>query len=230
MFKRFSLTLEGNQHNVKITKRKNCKQIILKFNFKCKEPVVSIPYSLPYQAGLDFLKKNFDWVKKQANNYHNLQFQELQHVSLLGESYYIEKINSIKPKVEILHNPKQVLCFYKDHNSIHSQIVKALRQQARNHLTALAYQKAQLLGVNIKKIAIRDTISRWGSCSSKGNLNFSFRIIMAPAFVSDYIVSHEVAHLVEFNHSKNFWVLVDSLTPYRTRAEEWLLKHKYTLY
>lgn len=230
MFKKFTLTLEGSPHVVKITKRKNCKQIILKFNFKCKEPTISIPYSLPYQAGLDFLKKNFDWVKKQATNYQNLQFQELSHVSLLGEQYFIEKRNSTKAKVEILHNPKQFLCFYKDHNSIHKQIVKALQQQAKKHLTSLAQKKACQLGVTLKKIAIRDTISRWGSCSSSGNLNFSFRIIMAPDFVSDYIVSHEVAHLVEFNHSKNFWDLVDSLTPYRLQAEEWLLKHKYTLY
>lgn len=230
MFKVFNRTLLGKQYNIKITKRKNCKQIILKFNFKSKEPIVSIPYSLPYQAGLDFLKKNINWVTQQANNYQNLQFQELQHVSLLGDHYPIEKINSTSTKVEVSHNPKQILCFYKDSNSIHSQILKALKQQAKQHLSSLAQQKSQLLGVKLNKITIRDTTSRWGSCSSAGNLNFSFRIIMAPPFVSDYIVSHEVAHLVEFNHSKNFWALVDSLTPYRIKAEEWLLKHKYTLY
>ena len=64
------------------------------------------------------------------------------------------------------------------------------------------------LGISAKRITVRDTKSRWGSCSARGTLSFSWRLIMAPAFVLDYLAAHEVAHLRELNHSHRFWRLV----------------------
>ncbi|MGA7973808.1 MAG: M48 family metallopeptidase, partial [Pseudolabrys sp.] len=84
---------------------------------------------------------------------------------------------------------------------------------------------AERLGVKVKRVSIRDQSSRWGSCSSTGVLSYSWRLILAPPFVLDYLAAHEVAHLVEMNHSKKFWRLVDRLCPDVTRAKTWLEVH-----
>ncbi len=78
------------------------------------------------------------------------------------------------------------------------------------------------LGVAPRRISLRDTASRWGSCSSTGGLNFSWRLILAPPFVLDYLAAHEVAHIVHMNHSPMFWKLTRRLFPETERAEAWL--------
>jgi predicted metal-dependent hydrolase len=78
------------------------------------------------------------------------------------------------------------------------------------------------LGVAIKAIRVKDTQSRWGSCAPDGTLAFSWRLVMAPDAVLDYVVAHEVAHLRELNHSPRFWAHVKALAPHRDEAEAWL--------
>ncbi len=68
-------------------------------------------------------------------------------------------------------------------------------------------------GFPIRKVAIRDTKSRWGSCSKQGNLNFNYKILFLPPHIADYIIVHELCHLKEFNHSVNFWNLVAEVVP-----------------
>ena len=80
------------------------------------------------------------------------------------------------------------------------------------------------------RISMRDTRSRWGSCSRAGNLNFSWRLVMAPENVLDYVVAHEVAHLRELNHSARFWTLVDTLCPDVKDARWWLRTHGAALH
>jgi predicted metal-dependent hydrolase len=76
-----------------------------------------------------------------------------------------------------------------------------------------------------RAVGLRDTTSRWGSCSSQGSLNFSWRLILAPAYVLDYLAAHEVAHLVHMNHSARFWKLTRKLCAETDRAEAWLKAH-----
>ena len=74
----------------------------------------------------------------------------------------------------------------------------------------------------VGRIAVGDTRSQWGSCSHGGNLNFSWRLVLAPPDVRDYVVSHEVAHLKELNHGPNFWALVEWFCPGHARPRRWL--------
>ena len=100
-----------------------------------------------------------------------------------------------------------------------------LKREARRDLEAAASRYAARLGVAIKRVSIRDQSSRWGSCSNTGVLSFSWRLILAPSFVLDYLAAHEVAHLKELNHSPRFWRLVASLDPDFERAKAWLDAH-----
>ncbi len=84
---------------------------------------------------------------------------------------------------------------------------------------------AGTLGVKVTSLRVRDTVSRWGSCSSSGALSFSWRVVMAPPFVLDYLAAHEVAHLVEMNHSPAFWRIVARLCAEGRRGRVWLRQH-----
>jgi predicted metal-dependent hydrolase len=100
--------------------------------------------------------------------------------------------------------------------------VDFLRAEAKRRIAALAAPHATALGVKPRTIRMKDTRSRWGSCAPDGTLAFSWRLVMAPEWVTDYVVAHEVAHLRELNHSARFWALVVSRTPHRDAAVEWL--------
>jgi predicted metal-dependent hydrolase len=96
---------------------------------------------------------------------------------------------------------------------------------ARKDLTEAAHRHAAAMGVRVRRISIRDQNSRWGSCSSQGALSFSWRLIMAPSFVLDYVAVHEVAHLVHMNHGPKFWRLVLSHCSQAKPARDWLKRH-----
>jgi predicted metal-dependent hydrolase len=88
-----------------------------------------------------------------------------------------------------------------------------LKEHARDMVTKRLEKYAQIYGFEYKGVAIRNQKTRWGSCSSKGNLNFNYKILLLPQRHADYIIVHELCHLKEFNHSKRFWALVEQTFP-----------------
>lgn len=109
--------------------------------------------------------------------------------------------------------------------------VKALFQtMARTHLAEAVDRHAEALGRQPTKLTLRDTRSRWGSCSSRGELMFSWRLIMAPTEVLDYVAAHEVAHLAHMDHSSRFWNQVEVLMPDYAPRRAWLKNHGAALH
>jgi predicted metal-dependent hydrolase len=112
-----------------------------------------------------------------------------------------------------------------------------LPRRVRDHLVALARRDfaartravAAQIGKSVSRIGVRDPKSRWGSCSSKGSISFSWRLVLAPEPVIDYVVAHEVAHLIEMNHGPRFWRLVASLVPDIDKPRAWLKRHRNEL-
>ncbi|QQA42155.1 M48 family metallopeptidase [Pelagovum pacificum] len=100
-----------------------------------------------------------------------------------------------------------------------------LKLAARDRLTEACDRHAAAIGRRYGRITLRDTRSRWGSCSSNGDLMFSWRLIMAPPRILDYVAAHEVAHLVEMNHGPRFWKLTERLFPDHKPARAWLREH-----
>lgn len=96
------------------------------------------------------------------------------------------------------------------------------RKAAREYFPKRVSHYAHILGVTYGKISIRDQKTRWGSCSSEGNLSFNWRLILAPPDVLDYVVVHELCHRKEMNHSPRFWSLVESLMPDYKKQRKWL--------
>ena len=97
-----------------------------------------------------------------------------------------------------------------------------LRREAGRRFSAAAHEAAGRAGLKPGRITVKDTRSRWGSCTARGGLMFNWRLLMAPPFVQHYVVAHEVAHLRHMNHAPAFWALVDELTPHRAAASAWL--------
>jgi predicted metal-dependent hydrolase len=118
-----------------------------------------------------------------------------------------------------------LICVAGDVPHIDRRIADFLRREARRDLDGASRRFANELGVEIKRVAVRDQASRWGSCSTTGVLSFSWRLILAPDFVLSYLAAHEVAHLVEMNHSARFWRIVQKLCPDHARAKVWLDVH-----
>lgn len=102
------------------------------------------------------------------------------------------------------------------------RVLDFLRAEARRRLAATALEKAARAGLQPRRIVVKDTRSRWGSCASNGTLMFSWRLVMAPPEIQDYVAAHEVAHLRHMDHSRAFWALVAELTPHRAMATAWL--------
>ena len=104
-------------------------------------------------------------------------------------------------------------------------VLQFLMGAARRDLAAAVARHAAAVGRPVARITLRDTRSRWGSCSSRGALNFSWRLILAPPSVLDYLAAHEVAHLVHMDHSERFWQVTRGLAPAMDEAEDWLKRH-----
>ena len=103
------------------------------------------------------------------------------------------------------------------------------RVEARARITLLAQSEAAALGVTYSRITMRNQRSRWGSCSSNGALSFNWRLVLAPHDVLDYVVVHEVCHLVELNHGPAFWRLVEKRRPSYAESKQWLDDHGWEI-
>ena len=100
--------------------------------------------------------------------------------------------------------------------------IRRLADEAATDIPERVRRFAPVVGVQYGRITIRNQKSKWGSCSSRGNLNFNCLLMHAPPSVRDYVVVHELCHLVELNHSKRFWALVSGVLPEYRKEEQWL--------
>ncbi|CCD86455.1 conserved protein of unknown function [Bradyrhizobium sp. ORS 285] len=117
---------------------------------------------------------------------------------------------------------EKILCVAGGIEHTERRVLDFLKREARRDLQKASDAYAEQLGVKVKRLSIRDQSSRWGSCTSAGSLSFSWRLILAPPFVLDYLAAHEVAHLIEMNHSARFWKVCGKICGSVERAKKWL--------
>ncbi len=140
-------------------------------------------------------------------------------VSILGEACQIHFQKDIKRKVVF----DSEMITISDSRDKHMELLEVeLRQKSLEFLTKKSHEFAAALGVSIKKVVVRDTYSRWGSCAASGNLSYSWRLIFAPLEVLEYVCAHEVSHRKHMNHSQDFWQTVASICPNYRKHRAWL--------
>ena len=182
--------------------------------------VVTLPPRSGRRAGLALIREHEAWVRERLAALSPMVEFAPGAELLLGGTVHV-----------IRHEPRarggafldgRVIVVTGAREFLPRRVGEFLRAEAKRRIAALAAPHATALGVKPRAIRLKDTRSRWGSCAPDGTLAFSWRLVMAPGWVTDYVVAHEVAHLRELNHSPRFWALVERLTPHRETAVEWL--------
>lgn len=147
-----------------------------------------------------------------------------EQVNFNGKEYKIifSDKKFLKPRVFESGNTLTVFKSEFEEKSHRQILLEWLKKESKKIITKRTTELAKIHNYNFNKIAIRDQSTRWGSCSSDKNLNFSWRLALSPNEVMDYVIIHEIAHLKEMNHSKNFWRLVQGMMPEYKRPYKWL--------
>lgn len=153
------------------------------------------------------------------------------YIYIRGEKYNVVFSNKkfIKPNVLVIGD--EVHIFLGENSRYnHAQILENwLKKQSKTHLLSRVRQLAASYEFEYNRVAVRDQSTRWGSCSSLKNLNFSWRLYLAPPDISDYVIIHELAHTRQMNHSKNFWAIVEEIMPNYKVCRKWLKENGRTL-
>lgn len=149
---------------------------------------------------------------------------EKKLLTIIREERKRAKIKCVKDRL-LLWAPYEA-----DYEWKREQLERWYRKQAAEVIAEKAGRFAENMGVRFEDIRIKDQKSRWGSCSSKGNLNFNWRILMAPEPVCDYVILHELSHLIHMNHSEAFWQTVEKYCPDYKRNKKWLKEKGGSLY
>ncbi len=198
------------------------KSIRLRLN-KQGEVILTAPYFCSEKKALAFAWENEDWIRTQlANTPQRRIFQHGMDITLFDTPLTITHAPTAKRGVWIEDNK---LFVSGDTSFLHRRVRDFIKKQLRNYIQQYAGELAGQINQSVGRITIRDTSSRWGSCSSKRDLNFCWKLALAPEFVLNYIVAHEVAHLREMNHGPQFWALVGQINNDRASAQIWLRKN-----
>lgn len=182
--------------------------------------VVTLPPRARRRDGMALLISEADWVSDQlAALPVPVAFADAALVPLDGRAHRIRHVGA-EAGGAWLHE-REIRCSGPA-EAVSRLVGEFLRAEARRRLARLALRKARLAGVRPRRVLIKDTRSRWGSCAPDGSLAFCWRLVMAPPFVQDYVVAHEAAHLRHMDHGPGFWALVHQLTPHARAAVDWL--------
>ncbi len=199
------------------------RRVSLRIDARAGEVVVTLPPRAARRAGVALLNTHAAWVRERlAALAPHLPFAPGVELPLGGVPHVVRLapagrgVVRLAPGAILVPGPAEALP---------ARLGGFLRGEAERRIRTLVAGHAAALEVRPKAMRLKDTRSRWGSCAPDGTLAFSWRLVMAPDWVLDYVVAHEVAHLRELNHSGRFWALVARLTPHRDAAVAWLKAH-----
>jgi predicted metal-dependent hydrolase len=196
------------------------------------EPVVTVPVGGSLAGARSFVQKHSDWLGERLSALPRpTPLAPGQTIPLRGVDHRIRHRSGSRGTVEIEPGVRMpFLVVFGDPEHLSRRLTDWLKQQARRDLERAVYRHAAKIGVRPTAIRLRDPKSRWGSCSSRRTLSFSWRLIMAPPYVLDYLAAHEVAHLRELHHGPAFWRLLRSICRHTDSAEAWLRANGATLH
>lgn len=208
------------------------KRMTLKVNSK-GEVIVVTPRFTPQWTIKMFVGSHADWISTQLDALKNqMGSQSDSAVMLFGKDYILTlKYTSALPagihiqKDTLLLNPTEPPTGGGITSNHQDQLDRFLKRTARSYIEPRTAQLSQAMGIEYGDIRLKEQKSRWGSCSSDGNLNFNWRLVHSPPEVIDYVIVHELAHRVHMNHSLRFWNLVAKYDPDHKMHRGWLKRN-----
>lgn len=221
------LLLPAGETPVRWNRCRRARRVSLRIDPRAGNVVVTLPPRASREAGLALLHAHADWVAgRLAALPGRISFSDGALIPLGGTLHLIRHDPSARRGVWIQDGEIRVSG---EIGFLPRRVSDFLRLEARLRLSDLVQQIGAPLALLPRRLSIKDTATRWGSCSSEGVVMFSWRLVMAPAEIQHYVVAHELAHLRHLDHGRAFWTLVDALTPFRLPAETWLKRKGPTL-
>jgi predicted metal-dependent hydrolase len=213
---------------VQVLVRAQSRSITLRLDHATRQAVLVLPHARHLRRAKKLLAQKEQWLERQWQALPQpMPFADQGWILLGGKK--VQLVFAQGRGKASLRDDQFVVPATRAH-AFADRVRRALIEQARSELQISVKTHAQNLDVVTGRITVRDTRSRWGSCSAAGNLNFSWRLICAPGYVLDYVAAHEVAHLREANHSRNFWQLVENSYGPTSLARAWLRKQAPNLF
>lgn len=221
------LEVDGEHLPVRVVEHPRSRRITLRLLPGGEGLKVTLPAHVGDHELDGFLARNRNWVaSRRARLPQTHNPAKSGSIAFLGVEHRIVPSERIRGVVEVGEIDGQpALIVPGGEKFAGRRLLDFLKRQARTRLDEAVMRHAAALGVRPRQIRITDTTSRWGSCSSSRTLSFSWRIIMAPPEVLDYLAAHEVAHLREMNHSERFWNHVRNICPDMDIHKTWLRRH-----
>jgi predicted metal-dependent hydrolase len=213
---------------VRLRRHRQARRYTLRIDAASREVVLTMPPRGSVKEAKEFAQKHGGWIAARLKRLPEAApFAHGVSVPLRGEPHRIVHRRGERGTVwvETDVSGARLLCVAGEPPHVDRRISDYLKREAQRDLEAASRRYAGKLGVSFKRISVRDQSSRWGSCSNTRVLSFSWRLILAPPHVLDYLAAHEVCHLVELNHSVRFWRLVKRLYPNVEPAKAWLDVH-----
>lgn len=179
----------------------------------------------------NFVNSNNKWITKKTKFYlrlnESLENGPLQSDELmyLGSKYKIQFIKDSSQYSILSENLLKISFHVKDRRREKENIINWYRSQTKKILDTKVPLFGKRLSITYGKVRIKNQKLRWGSCSKDGNLNFNLLLSALPSHIMDYIIIHELIHLIEFNHSDHFWELVEEAIPTYKDCRDWLKKN-----
>lgn len=211
---------DGREVELRFRHRPNARRITLSVDAETGGLNVTMPRRASRSVALDFAKSKAGWILGRLSALPPRQaFRDGMEITILGVPHRLrhcpEKKGLVGRAHDEIHIPGEVALSS-------GRLLRWLKSEARRECVDRATAKARLIEKQVREVAVRDTKSRWGSCAPDGRLMFCWRLILAPDFVFDYVIAHEVAHLVYAGHGPRFWALTARLTADVPGARAWL--------
>lgn len=222
-----TLALTSGEVSIRLRQDPRARRYLLRLPTNASEPVLTIPRGGSLETALDFVARNRGWLESQLSaRPAATPFAADAEIPVRGVPHRIVATGRLRGLVTCVAAPDgPQLHVPGDAAHASRKVADWLRRQARDDLVQAVDRHCATIGRQATAISLRDTRSRWGSCAANGRLSFSWRLILAPPEILDYVAAHEVAHLVEMNHSDRFWAVCRRLAPQTPAAREWLRQH-----
>jgi len=211
--------------SIKLRRHRRARRYTLRIHPTDRAAILTMPPRGTIAEAREFAKMHGGWIAARLGRLPKAApFQPGTVVPLRGVPHRIVHRAGERGTVwtETRDSGEKILCVAGDAEYTERRVHDFLKREARKDLQKAAQIYAGELGVRVRRVSIRDQSSRWGSCTTAGSLSFSWRLILAPPFVLDYLAAHEVAHLVEMNHSPRFWRVMGKVCGHVERAKRWL--------
>ena len=219
------LRIDGRPVEVTMRLNPRARRLIVKVHPSTGEVTVVAPSRRSLDHALEFARGESEWIARRLAHVPKQVLLEIgAQIPFRGEEYGIARGENGSAPVWIDRASRVIrVAGLREHAP--RRILDFLKREARKTLDARTDEFANSIGAKAKRITVRDTSSRWGSCSTTRALSFSWRLILAPPFVLDYVVAHEVAHLRQMNHGSRFWELVRELVGNVEKPQTWLSRN-----